>query len=126
MQLAIDLASLRDVRGIELAGERGQLLDIRGKFMQSLEVDLPTRGSHGFTLQGSANLAYIFDITPGDTIMLCSDGVHGVLPEPQMLEILNRLDLSEGVVQLVRSAISTGSKDNCTAVAALVPGAGGA
>ncbi len=62
-----------------------------------------------------------FDVRPGDRILLCSDGVHGVLSEPELLEILKRPELGDSVGLIVKTAIAAGSKDNCTAVTGAMP-----
>jgi protein phosphatase len=60
---------------------------------------------------------YTFDAD--DCLLLCSDGVHGVVPHETLADILgsehNVADLAQGVV---RSAIARGATDNATAIVA--------
>jgi protein phosphatase len=58
-------------------------------------------------------------LTPGDRLLLTTDGVHGVLDERRLEELLsNAADLADAPAAIVRSAIARGSRDNCTAVVA--------
>ena len=58
-----------------------------------------------------------FDITEGDVILLCSDGLHGYVKEKQIRDILRRhKDLGLCVQQLVDAANSEGGKDNISVV----------
>jgi serine/threonine protein phosphatase PrpC len=56
-------------------------------------------------------------VVPGDRLLLCTDGVHGVLDREAIAPILGRAD---GVVSLVDSlladAVAHGSRDNMTAL----------
>lgn len=51
---------------------------------------------------------------PGDTIMLCSDGLSGLVSEPEMATILARNSPSVAVETLVRRANEEGGHDNIT------------
>lgn len=52
-----------------------------------------------------------------DRFLLCSDGVHGVLPEPALADILrDRSAPDETANALVAAALAAGSEDNCTAL----------
>lgn len=62
-----------------------------------------------------------FSITAGDWVVLCTDGVHGPLAEPQLSELLADGTPGEVVGAMVREAIRSGSRDNCSVVAAQVP-----
>jgi protein phosphatase len=66
---------------------------------------------------------YAFDVD--DCLLLCSDGVHGVVPHETLADILssehNVADIAQGVV---RSAIARGATDNATAVVARLAATG--
>lgn len=51
---------------------------------------------------------------PGDTILLCSDGLSGLVAEPEMATILAKQSPSEAVETLVRRANEEGGHDNIT------------
>jgi len=54
---------------------------------------------------------------PGDILLLSSDGLHGVLSDEKMAEILRRdVPLQEACDALVELALQEGSMDNVTAV----------
>ena len=53
----------------------------------------------------------------GDIFLLCSDGLCGMLTDPQMLQIiLSKDSLDQGCAQLVRAANDAGGNDNITAI----------
>lgn len=54
------------------------------------------------------------DSQPGDIWLLCSDGVSGTLDFNKLRSILE--DTGDSAKKLVEYAISSGSRDNCTAV----------
>jgi protein phosphatase len=58
------------------------------------------------------------DLAPGDRILLCSDGVSGVLDPPRITDILGTGSVDFAVVELIRAALDAGSTDNITAVVA--------
>jgi protein phosphatase len=54
-----------------------------------------------------------------ELLLLTTDGVHGVLADSNLVrECGSRDDLQDIAARLVQSAITTGSRDNCTAVVA--------
>lgn|GEM_PF-390672 len=56
-------------------------------------------------------------LKPGDTILLCTDGLHGVLEPREMLShISGSLDLQEACDKLVDLAEAKGTSDNATAL----------
>jgi len=58
-----------------------------------------------------------------DRFLLCSDGVHGVLTEDTMSEILRERSASNDTARaLVAAALEQGSSDNCTALVVDVVG----
>ena len=53
------------------------------------------------------------NILPGDVLMLCSDGLHGYVPDPAIQWMLNSaLDLKQGAAELVAAANHAGGHDN--------------
>ena len=62
----------------------------------------------------------------GDTYLICSDGLHGMLPDSQIARILRdpHGDLEQQVQELIDAALAAGGNDNVTAILArpqLVP-----
>ncbi|HJL14456.1 MAG TPA: cyclic nucleotide-binding domain-containing protein [Sandaracinaceae bacterium LLY-WYZ-13_1] len=59
----------------------------------------------------------VFDVLPGDTLLLCSDGLHGYVKGPSELASALRPDALEGIApQLVHTANERGGADNITAL----------
>lgn len=62
--------------------------------------------------------ARLVDVVPGDTFLLCSDGLSGVLTRDELAKILlGHVDLDEAVERLIGKANQLGGPDNITAVA---------
>jgi protein phosphatase len=63
------------------------------------------------------------DLSGGESILLCSDGLHGVLDDPTIQAILSAGGLPTDIVtRLVEAALSRDVKDNVTAVLAQYSG----
>jgi serine/threonine protein phosphatase PrpC len=63
------------------------------------------------------------DLTAGDEILLCSDGLHSVLDDPAIASVLSAGGtVSEVVSRLIKEALSRGARDNITAVLARYAG----
>jgi protein phosphatase len=61
-------------------------------------------------------------VEPGDTFLVCSDGVHDVLADDVLAGVLLReRDLTRAAARLVELANEAGGPDNVTAVLARVP-----
>ncbi|MCC7071059.1 MAG: cyclic nucleotide-binding domain-containing protein [Deltaproteobacteria bacterium] len=59
----------------------------------------------------------VFDIIPGDTFLLCSDGLHGYAEDPNDLaDMLSDVDLDKLPQKLIEMANTRGGKDNISAV----------
>ena len=57
------------------------------------------------------------NLAPGDTLLLCSDGLHGVLDPAALRQILtDDQDLDVATRSLVDAALEKGSRDNVTAL----------
>lgn len=58
-------------------------------------------------------------LAAGDGLLICSDGVHGAVPDDLLAEILRRpQSVTDHAHQVVHSAISRGATDNVTAIVA--------
>ncbi len=53
-------------------------------------------------------------LQPGDLLLLCSDGLHGLVGDPEMLEVSTRNAPREACQELVRMARERGGFDNIT------------
>lgn len=60
----------------------------------------------------------------GDRLLLCSDGLCGVVPEEEIRIALSAQDLTSSVTELIDSAIAAGAPDNVTVIVADVTEAG--
>jgi serine/threonine protein phosphatase PrpC len=57
------------------------------------------------------------DLTGGEVILLCSDGLHGVLDSAAVQEVLTSTpDVNDAAQRLVTTALDRGSRDNVTAL----------
>ncbi len=61
------------------------------------------------------------DFVPGDVLLLCSDGVSEVVSEPLMAAFLTQTNLNKAAHEIVSTAISLGSQDNCTVAVLRIP-----
>jgi serine/threonine protein phosphatase PrpC len=69
----------------------------------------------------------LFDVDPGDTFLLCSDGLHHYFQDARELEAgLAGDDLTQAATALVKLALARGGHDNCTAIAVRIGGSGDA
>ncbi|MCC7386763.1 MAG: cyclic nucleotide-binding domain-containing protein [Deltaproteobacteria bacterium] len=65
----------------------------------------------------------VFDVLPGDTYLLCSDGMHGYLEsDGELAEILSGEEGEELPRKLISIANARGGKDNITALVLRLPG----
>ncbi|HOY68937.1 MAG TPA: hypothetical protein PLP29_18825, partial [Candidatus Ozemobacteraceae bacterium] len=62
----------------------------------------------------------LIDLTAGDVLLFCSDGIYGPIPEETLREELARMPFRGLAGRLVRQAYASGAPDNATAVAVLV------
>ena len=61
----------------------------------------------------------LHDARPGDRYLLCSDGLHSYVPEPEITNVLRSVtDPDQAVTGLVALAISAGAPDNVTCIVA--------
>lgn len=57
-----------------------------------------------------------YELLPDDVVLLCSDGLHGVLPEAEMAAILNGARADEASRALIDRCHELGAPDNITLV----------
>jgi PPM family protein phosphatase len=66
---------------------------------------------------------YVVDIEPGDRMLLCTDGLTGMVAEEEIAEILEgEEDPEKACEKLVKAALSAGGTDNVTALVVDMPG----
>jgi len=56
-----------------------------------------------------------FDVQEGDTFLLCSDGLHGLVKEEEMARIA-KLSVEQAANELVKLALDRGAPDNVTVI----------
>jgi serine/threonine protein phosphatase PrpC len=59
------------------------------------------------------------EVKEGDTFILCSDGLHGLVREPELKEVA-RLPIDEAADEFVKRALERGAPDNVTVIVARV------
>lgn len=60
---------------------------------------------------------YSFELEPDDRVLLCSDGLHGVVSEPEMLQIVLEAESApEACRRLIQAANEGGGPDNITVI----------
>jgi serine/threonine-protein phosphatase Stp1 len=57
------------------------------------------------------------EVTPGDTFLLCSDGLHGYVDESDIARLLARGAPDRAVEEMVERTLAAGAPDNVTVVA---------
>jgi len=69
---------------------------------------------------------HMHDVLPGDTYLLCSDGLSDMLDDESISQLLQSCDsLTEGAAALIDAANDAGGKDNISVVLARVGGSAG-
>lgn len=66
----------------------------------------------------------VVDVVPGDTFLLCSDGLHGYMEDEEIAPLFGTVSPKELPRRLVELANTRGGKDNITAVVVAVQGDG--
>ena len=54
----------------------------------------------------------------GDRILLCSDGLHGPVPDQEIAQILGAGDINYVTHELIKAALTAGGPDNVTVIVA--------
>ena len=57
-------------------------------------------------------------LTGGELLALTTDGVHGVLSDLSLTQMMGHGDSKQIATELIDAALTNGSRDNCTAVVA--------
>jgi serine/threonine protein phosphatase PrpC len=61
-----------------------------------------------------------FPVQEGDVFILCSDGLHGLVREPELLEIATTMPLEASANEFLRRALDRGAPDNVTVIVARI------
>lgn len=64
--------------------------------------------------QGSYNA----ELSPGDTILICSDGLHGLVADEELAKVAGEQDLDQACAEFVALAKQRGGYDNITVILA--------
>ena len=64
--------------------------------------------------------AYQAELLPGDMVIICSDGLHGLVSDEEILAYVQRLRPADSVANLVQLANDRGGPDNISLVVARV------
>lgn len=102
---------------------RGYRLRVSGRGERVLESVTEDQGvghmltnALGADMPGHADAQYQFvPLVGGNVLMLCSDGIHGVVPPDEIKRCLSRGDAGAMADALVRAALRYGAPDNATA-----------
>jgi hypothetical protein len=60
-----------------------------------------------------------FDVKENDVFILCSDGLHGLVKEPELNEIA-AMPIDQAAAEYVKRALSRGAPDNVTVIVAKI------
>ena len=114
------LAHVGDTRAYLLRGSECRLLtqdhcldhpDLRSRLTRAMGQDDAVRVDY---LQG--------ELHPGDSFVLLSDGVHGRLPQAQIVALAAQGSAQQASQALVQAALVAGTQDNATALVVRVRG----
>jgi serine/threonine protein phosphatase PrpC len=61
-----------------------------------------------------------FPVQDGDIFILCSDGLHGVVKEAELLEVATSLGIEAAANEFLRRALDRGAPDNVTVIVARI------
>jgi serine/threonine protein phosphatase PrpC len=61
-----------------------------------------------------------FELQEGDTFILCSDGLHGVVKEEEIKEVVEAMPIDAAADEFLRRALARGAPDNVTVIVARV------
>jgi sulfur transfer complex TusBCD TusB component (DsrH family) len=60
------------------------------------------------------------ELREGDTFILCSDGLHGVVKEDEIREVVEKMPIDAAADEFLRRALLRGAPDNVTVIVARV------
>ena len=61
-----------------------------------------------------------FELQEGDVFILCSDGLHGLVKEPELKQVAHSMPIHQAADEFVKLAIERGAPDNVTVIVARV------
>lgn len=90
---------------------QGLIGEAEAKRSKAKNVIMRAVGSHDYVDVDT----HVFDVQAGDRFLLCSDGLHGAVPDAHLLEAMT-LSGGEAVQRMIDMANERGGRDNITAV----------
>lgn len=116
------LAHVGDTRAWLLRGPELQQLT-QDHALESVHFDFSGGLTRAVGLDDSVRIDYEQgELHLGDTFVLTSDGVHGVLPRAQIAALAGQGTAQEASDALVQAAVAAGSRDNASALVLRVKG----
>lgn len=106
----------RDHTYVQDMVEEGRLTTAEAELHPWRNVVLRTVNGSG---EGEPDLLELH-LTPGDRVLLGSDGLTDLVGVTEMTEVLGRCDDTDSVAHLIAAALARGGKDNITCVVATV------
>ena len=114
------VAHVGDTRLWRLSGSELQLLTQDHAYPHP---DMRSRLTRAVGLDDSVRIDYLQgEVLPGDTYILTSDGIHGVLKPRKLAELARNGTPQQACVALIEAALAAGSRDNATALIVRVIG----
>ncbi len=114
------VAHVGDTRVWRLSGGELQLLTQDHAYPHP---DLRSRLTRAVGLDDSVRIDYLQgEVLPGDTYLLTTDGIHGVLKPRKLAELARSGTAQQACVALIEAALAAGSRDNATALIVRVVG----
>lgn len=114
------VAHVGDTRLWRLSGDELQLLTQDHAFTHP---DLRSRLTRAIGLDDGLRVDYLQgEVQPGDTYILTTDGVHGVLKPRKLAELAREGSAQEASTALVDAALAEGGHDNASALVLRVTG----
>ena len=114
------VAHVGDTRVWRLSGGELQLLTQDHAYPHP---DLRSRLTRAVGLDDSVRIDYLQgEVLPGDTYLLTTDGIHGVLKPRKLAELARSGTAQQACVALIEAALAAGSRDNATALIVRVIG----
>lgn len=114
---------LRDGLLLQLTEDHSLVTEMRrGMYMTREQIDaLDGRLKNQITRAVGVNETvavdtFSVDVEIGDRFLLCSDGLHGLVPEDELGELVGFPELVEASSRLVDRANAAGGRDNITAI----------
>jgi protein phosphatase len=114
------LYRLRDATLVQITRDHNpiaELLDdgvITAQTAGARETNIVTRavGGHGQLFLDVA----VFDVRPGDTFLLCSDGLYRELEHHEIGDLLGAADVAQAAAHLMAESLARGARDNISVV----------